>query len=300
MEKVAMMIRARRLFKDVSDLPTIPAIVSKVVALLDSQGGDPDEIADLILSDQVLAARVVRVVNSPLYRTNSPIISVKRALLFLGFSSVREMILTSYFVDAFKHKEQPFDMKAFWMHSFSVGAISGRIARLADYPDIEKAHLVGILHDIGKVFLGHYRKDEYACMLDGIRNTSSTTHEAEYGFFGTTHSEVGLCLAQRWNFPAAYCDVISCHHSSEMAKHDPLLTAVVSLADFYCLSHGSSDSVAQASIPGVSEENAWNAIRRLAAAPPPSSLEHFLSNLDDEYEAVEHEVSQLFNTMTAN
>lgn len=299
MEKVTMMINARRLFKDISDLPTIPAIVSKVVTMLDNQEANPDDIADLILSDQVLAARVIRVVNSPLYRTNNPIVSVKRALLFIGFKSVREMILTSYFVDGFKQKEQPFDMKMFWMHSFSVGAISRRVAHLVNYHDVEKAYLVGILHDIGKVFLGHYCKDEYGHMLNSIKNTSYTTYEAEYEFFGTTHSEVGLCLAQRWNFPPVYCDVISYHHSSEMATEDPLLTAIVALADFYCLSHGDTDCVAQASIPGRSEENAWKLFKDLVPDSLPSSLEHFLSDLDGEYETISQEVNILFDTMTA-
>ncbi len=293
-----MMINARKLFKDISDLPTIPAIVSKVVSMLDNQDANPDEIADLILSDQVLAARVIRVVNSPLYRTTNQISSVKRALLFIGFKSVREMILTSYFVEGFKQKDQPFDMKMFWMHSFSVGAISRRIARIVDFPDIEKAYLVGILHDIGKVFLGHYCKEGYGRMLASIRNTSYTTYEAEYEFFGTTHCEVGLCLAQRWNFPSVYCDVISYHHSSEMATEDPLLTAIVALADFYCLSHVTADSVAQASIPGRSEENAWNVFKQLATEKLPLSLEHFLSELDEEFETIKQEVDILFDTMT--
>ncbi len=298
MEKVSMMINARKLFKDISDLPTIPAIVSRVVTMLDNSESNPDEIADLMLSDQVLAARVIRVVNSPLYRTTNRITSVKRALLFIGFKSVREMILTSYFVDAFGQKDQPFDMKMFWMHSFTVGAISRRIARMVDYNDIEKAYLVGILHDIGKVFLGHYCKEEYGQMLDSIRNTSYTTFEAEYEFFHTTHCEVGLCLAQRWNFPSAYCDVISYHHTSEMATEDPLLTSIVSLADFYCLSHEAADSVAQASIPGRSEENAWKVFKQLAKESLPSSLEHFLSDLDEEHESINNEVNILFNTMT--
>ena len=167
------------------------------------------------------------------------------------------------------------------------------------YPDVEKAYLVGILHDIGKVFLGHYCKEMYGQMLTSIRNTSFTTYDAEYEFFGTTHCEVGLCLAQRWNFPSTYCDVISYHHSSERATEDPLLTAIVSLADFYCLSHGTADSVAQASIPGVSEENAWKVFKQLASDQLTPSLEHFLSDLDEEYETISQEVELLFNTMTA-
>jgi putative nucleotidyltransferase with HDIG domain len=298
-EKVAMMIEARRLFKDVSDLPTIPAIVSKVVAMLDDHDADPDTVADLILSDQVLAARVIKVVNSPLYRTNNPIPSVKRALLFLGFNSVREMILTSYFVNSFKQKKQPFDMKIFWMHSFCVGAMARHVARLTDYPDVEKAYMVGILHDIGKVFLGHYCTDLYGQMLTSISNTSYTTYEAEFEFFETTHCEVGLCLAQRWNFPSVYCDVISYHHDSEKATEDTFLTAIVALADFYCLSHGAFGSVAQASIPGNSEDHAWEILRTSTTDPLPSSLEHFLSWLDEEYVVISREADQLFNTMTS-
>jgi len=293
-----MMIKARRLFKDTTDLPTLPAIVSKVVSMLDDPEASPDDIADLMLSDQVLAARVIRVVNSPLYRTSSAIMSVKRALIFLGFKSVREMILTSYFVDGFKNKNQPFDMKMFWINSFSAGAISRHIADQVDYPDIEKAYLVGILHDIGKVFLGHYFKDEYGQMLTSIKNTSFTTYEAEYEFFGTTHCEVGLCLAQRWNFPSVYSDIISYHHAPEMATEDPLLTSIVALADFYCLSHVSSGCFAQASIPGLAEENAWKIFTQLVPKPPASSLEHFLSYLDEEYEVISREVDLLFNTMT--
>lgn len=296
-----MMVNARKLFKDISDLPTIPAIVSKVVMLLDDEDSKPDDIADLILSDQVLAARVIRVINSPLYRTANTITSVKRALLYLGFKSVREMILTSYFIDSFKQKDQPFDMKSFWVHSFSVGAISRRIAAMVDYQDIEKAYLVGIVHDIGKVFLGHYCKEQYGQMLESIRNTSHTTYDAELTYFGTTHSEVGLCLAQRWNFPPDYCDIISNHHVSQMATEDPLLTAIISLADFYCLSHVTADSVAQASIPGASEENAWSMLVDLGAfvsQDGADSLEHFLSELDEEYSSVCTEVDLLFNTMT--
>lgn len=294
-----MMIAARKLFKDVSDLPTIPAIVSRVISQLDSQESDPDEIADLILSDVVLAARVIRVVNSPLYHAGSQITSVKRALLYLGFKSVREMILTSYFIDGFKDKEQPFDMKLFWMHSFSVGAISRRIAAMVGYGDVEKAYLVGIVHDIGKVFLGHYQKEAYGEMLTSISGTSYTTYEAEREFFGTSHCEVGLCLAQRWNFPTVFCDVISYHHASEMATEDPLLTSIVALADFFCLVYNASSSIAQASAAGRSEENAWNVLKQLSSKPLAADLEGFFADLSADFEDISAEVNLLFNTMTS-
>ena len=52
MNKVGMMVTARKLMRDVSDLPTIPGIVSQVISLLDNPDSSPDKIADLILSDK--------------------------------------------------------------------------------------------------------------------------------------------------------------------------------------------------------------------------------------------------------
>ena len=292
-----MMIKARRLVKDVDDLPAIPAIVSKVVSMLDDVDADSDAIADLMLSDQVLAARVIRVVNSPLYRPNSEITSVKRALLFLGFKSVREMILTSYFVGAFKGRKESFDIKLFWMHSFNVGAISKCMAGMVGYRDAEKANLVGIIHDIGKVFLGHYFKDEYGDMLAMISGKPYTTYEAEVEVFGTSHCEVGLCLAQRWNFPPVYCDIISYHHTSELATEDPLLTAIVSLADYYSLASTPASGVAQATTPGRSEDNAWKILKQLSNKPLPVDLEGFLVELTNELGKSSREAEILFHSM---
>lgn len=294
-----MMIAARKLVRDISDLPTIPTIVSKVVSMLDNQDSEPDEVADLILSDQVLAARVIRIVNSPLYRPSSEITSVKRALLYIGFRSVREMILTSCFIEGFREKEQPFDMKIFWTHSFTVGALSRHIAGQVGYGDSEKAYLVGIIHDIGKVFLGHYRKNEYGQLLTSIKGTSYTTHEAEIEFFGTTHCEVGLCLAQRWNFPPAYCDVVSYHHATELATEDPLLTAIVNLADFFAITRPNASSIAQASSNGKSEDNAWSILKQLSSRPLPGDLTAFLASLETSYEQIQHEVGQLYSNMVA-
>ena len=299
MDKVSMMIKARKLVKDCDDLPAIPAVVSKVVSMLEDVDSNSDAIADLILSDQVLAARVIRIVNSPLYRSSSEITSVKRALLFLGFKSVREMLLTSYFVGAFKGREEPFDIKTFWLHSFSVGVISQRIAGMVGFRDSEKANLVGIIHDIGKVFLGHYFKDEYGGMLEMISGKPYTTYEAEVEVFGTSHCEVGLCLAQRWNFPPAYCDIISYHHSSESATEDPLLTAIVSLADFYSLASTPASGVAQAHSPGRSEENAWHVLKQLSSKPLAPDLDGFLLSLRAEFEKAPREADILYHSMVS-
>jgi len=301
-EKAGMIITARRLMREVSDLPGIPGIVSQVISLLDNPDSNPDEIADLILSDQVLAARVIRVVNSPLFRGMAEITSVKRALMHIGFKGIRDLILTRYFVDAFEDREQPFDITTFWLHSFNVGAVGRRIAGLVGYRDLEKAYLAGIVHDIGKVFLGHYLRKEYGEMLAGMQGHHQRVYAAEEEFFGTTHAEVGLCLAQRWNFPAEYCDIISYHHSSGQASADPLLTAIVSLADFFCQSHDTASGEPNQLVgqPDSSEENAWQLLSQRSRRPQDKDLASFFATLSAGYAGIAAEVELLFQVLTRN
>lgn len=274
-----MMITARKMVKQVDDLPAIPAIVANVTKLLNDPTTEPDVIADCILSDQVLAARVIRVVNSPLYGHGNEINSVKRALLYIGFNKVHEMILTDSFIDSFRDKKPSFDIASFWKHSFDVGEIAQQIAIKAGYHDREKAYMVGIIHDIGKVFLGYYHREKYAEMLAYIMDKPYTTYEIESEIFGTSHCEVGLCLAQRWNFPPSYCDSISYHHTSELATVDPLLTAIITLADYFSLTHATINGMAKTVTPGRSEENAWAVLKQLSAKPIKEDMNSFMDLL---------------------
>lgn len=295
-DKASMMVKARRLVKGVSELPTIPVLISRIVSMLDSQEADPDEIANLMLSEPVLTARIIRIVNSPLYRSSNEITSIKRALLYMGFRSMREIILASYFINAFQGK-QAFAIKTFWVHSFSVGAVARRIAAMVKYPDLEKACLVAIVHDIGKVFMGHYLFDDYARLVAEISGTARSTHQAELEFFGTTHCEIGLCLAQSWNFPPAYCEIISHHHSCQMATEDSLLAAIVNLADYACLLHTANNGIAQPGPLGASEQHAWQVLNQQPVQLPEQDFSAFMKSLDNTFEEIDREVRHMLISM---
>ena len=60
-----MMERAEILVGAVDDLPTIPIVATKVLQLLDDPDVSVEEIADLMLTDQVMTARIMKLLNSP-------------------------------------------------------------------------------------------------------------------------------------------------------------------------------------------------------------------------------------------
>ena len=296
MDRNLMMERAEILVGAVDDLPTIPVVATQVIQMLDNPDVSVEEIADLMLSDQVMTARVMKLINSPVYKPAQEITSLKRALVYLGLRHIRELALTTSVINAFDADSGAIELNAFWEHSFGVGMVSKVIARKVGYQDLEKAYISGIIHDLGEVFLSNYLREPFQEVLDKIKNHPIKLVDAEAEMLGTTHCEIGLCIARRWNFPDVYCEVISCHHHPAEATIDPVLCAIVNLADLFCtvreLNYGDRQWVSF----NLNEEEAWTILKKESPALAQLDEERFCYELDDAVPDVKELVASIFNS----
>jgi putative nucleotidyltransferase with HDIG domain len=285
--------RALEMVESFVDLPTIPQVAIRVIALLDKPGVELDEVVDMILADQVLAARVIKIVNSPLNKPSNEIRSVKQALIYMGFRHIREIAFTCSFVDVFEGRDGIIDIKSFWEHSFGVGVVSKIIAQRMHYHDTEKAYLAGIVHDIGEVFLSFYRQEAFQALLDSVQGQPFRMVEKEAEFLGTSHTEVGLCIASKWNFPKDYCEVVAQHHAPEEAVLDPTLCAIVNIADLFCsvcqLSYGHSWISFN-----LAEEKAWSILKEYAPNLAELDVVRFCYELEDRVPEIQDMVKSIF------
>jgi len=292
MDRTAMIEKARQLVEHIDDLPTIPAIATRILTLLDRPDVELEEIADLMLSDQVMTARVLKLINSPVYKPAHEITSLKRALIHLGLKHIREVVLTTSLIKAFSVKTGALDVSTFWEHSFGVGMVSKIIAEKIGYPDLDKAYISGIVVDLGEVFLSSYLRDEFKLVQDSIKGKPVRMVEAEELHLGTTHCEIGLCMARKWNFPEAYCEVIAYHHHPADATTDQVLCAIVNLADLFW-------SVRELDYCGwvsfkLRDEPAWNILNSLSGKLGEMDEERFRYELDDAITSVKELVASIF------
>jgi len=296
-ENNGKLAKAQQMVKGIHELPTIPEIATRVLDMFDRPDVELEELAETILVDQVMASRVIKIVNSPFFKPMHEIKSLKRALIYLGFRQIRHIALTCSIIDAFDGKSGVFDVKTFWEHSFGVGVVSKIIAQRIRYPEIEKAYIVGIVHDIGEVFLSYYMKDLFQQVVDELQGTTQSFVETEERILGTTHCELGYCLAKNWNFPNDYCDVIANHHLPERATIDPTLSAIVNLADLFCsvrhLDYGGREWVSFR----LSEEPSWKILKDFAPNFVDLDVERFCYELDERVPEVQDLVDSLFEGM---
>lgn len=229
---------AQNIMKTFKVLPTVPAAASRAIQLLNEPEVDMGEVADILLSDQVMAARIIRIVNSPLYKLLQEIDSVRKALIYLGPQRVFEIILTSCFLELTDSSSRsPLKMQYCWEHAFGVGLIARKLASYSPTLQGDQAYVAGILHDIGEVILSQQRRDEFTRVLVLSRERDIDLYQAEIEVFGTSHAEVGGLLAEQWRFPEAFIDVIRHHHDKPADTMTPL-THLIHIADLICLNVG--------------------------------------------------------------
>ena len=221
----ADVIRSR--LKRVKTLRTLPGVVRKLCLLVEAEHMSSQEIARMISKDQVMTARLLRLVNSSFYGFPNRISTVTQALVILGFSVVKGLMLSASIVDAMRAS-----MTGLWEHSLGCSMAAGMIARKIGEKDPEEAQVAGLLHDLGKVVVATDFEKEYAEILELIDSKGLSFYEAEKQVLsGISHIEIADFLCEEWNIPKALREAIRCHHHPGRATYNPRGAAIVHLAD---------------------------------------------------------------------
>jgi putative nucleotidyltransferase with HDIG domain len=160
--------------------------------------------------------------------------------MYLGFQTVRNMVLSSTIDQVLKGYDLSmynYERGGLGKHSFATAVASQVISKQLRPGLRDTAFTAGLLHDVGKIILGKYIQDHKNDLL-ALSESEIVTREAEKGFFGADHAEVGARIADNWNFPQELTLAIGFHHKPEDAKGRPLLAVIVCLADNICLRLG--------------------------------------------------------------
>ncbi len=225
--------RVKRITDSLISLPTLPTVIAKMLELVDNPKTSASSLSNLIMRDQVLTARILKLANSSFYAFPRQISTVKLALVVLGFENVKEMALSLSVLNTFKgENSEHFDTSLFWQHSVSVGACTRMLARETCYRLAGEAFVAGLLHDIGKIVMNQYLPKEFSAIQSRIFEAGQTTEAAEMAVLGVTHAEVGAWLAERWNLPVILVDAIRWHQHPELCPRNPELPLLVYLGDF--------------------------------------------------------------------
>jgi putative nucleotidyltransferase with HDIG domain len=224
---------ARKFIRSIDNLPTLPSVVARVSEIIDSPNASAADINKVIRQDIALSARILKLVNSSFYGFPRRISSITHAVVILGFNTVRNVALSAFVLDAFGGKDLPFGHREFWIHSLGVGVSANAIAKSRGVEDAEDAFIAGLLHDVGKIVLHQFARNDFAKSLEKVKESDCLLVEAEREVLGMSHAEVGSMLLDAWHLPPRIVEAVSYHHTPDTAAQAKDLAAVVHMADIF-------------------------------------------------------------------
>jgi len=220
--------------------PELPSAIIELSHMLRDPSTNIRRVVELISTDPVLSARVLRVVNSAAYGP-SRVTSLQQAVVLLGFNNIWLLVtqmLASSAVRPFAQLQDE-DMKGLWRHAAAVSVCAKHLLFNTGLATSEIAPTVftcSLLHDVGKFLLrglggpqGENEEDVADCSMFSVLG--------EEKFYGIDHCRMGYLLSTYWKLPELICTTIGYHHHPsfanwhEIPKHARRTVAFVAISD---------------------------------------------------------------------
>jgi len=229
----------QKILQSVSDLPPMPQTVFKVREIIANPESSFKELADILETDQAVAAKVLKIANSPYYGLSGKVSSIQHASIVLGHKTLGELMTMAGTSGLLANQLEGYGLEAgdLWRHSMGVAFGSKIIATQKEASLAEDAFTAGLLHDTGKLILDRYvfeRKEAFAeFMADGEQSFL----KAEKQILGFEHSEIASEACKSWQVPEALSAAIRYHHYPSQSQGDKL-AYIVHVADAMAMMAG--------------------------------------------------------------
>jgi HD-like signal output (HDOD) protein/CheY-like chemotaxis protein len=267
----------RALLARMVNLPAVPSLYARVMRELRSDDPSIDAVGKLIAQDPALTAKMLQMVNSPVFALGRPIGEAVDAVTFLGAERTKALILmASLSLHGSLTPCEGFSQESFWQHSLTVATL-GRLLALKELKDATLADTcftAGLLHDIGKLLFASNLPHEYSGVIASAKACGISLDEAERAAFGVTHGQLGASLLGTWGLPMAVLEAIAWHEdpaSAEVAGYSAVTVVhIANVLEYEKRGAGELDRAphfAQAYLEGLSLQDRLNRWRSLCGCP---------------------------------
>jgi HD-like signal output (HDOD) protein len=175
-------------------LPTLPEVALRVRETAEDPNASIQDLTKVIGNDAALTARIIKVVNSPLLRTNKEITDLQMAISRLGINYTSNLATGLAMEQMFQATSDVVDrkMREVWNKSTEIAGICHVLCRHYTRLMPDQATLAGLVHQIGVLPILTYAEDHNELLADSI----SLNHVIE-----RIHPLIGDRILRAWEFP---------------------------------------------------------------------------------------------------
>lgn len=212
---------------------SIPREVLKLRQLLAAQEfPNPQEMANIIGQNAILAGEIVQAANLPSMHGNNfrVIHTIHDAIDILGIRRLRNLVTAISLKLGMENFGHPQLMK----HSVRVAEACAEIAKATTITTGDEAYLLGLFHNIGAIMMTKL-DSHYETIFAKSLSSPFSSNSAELETYRTSHGLVGVLVAEEWELDTPFKKTMILHHEPnlETIRNAELkkLVALVQLAN---------------------------------------------------------------------
>jgi putative nucleotidyltransferase with HDIG domain len=197
------------------------------------------QIEEILRHDPGLTANVLRLANSAYFGIPFKIGSIRQAVILLGLKRLIQMVIAAC-VSAIMDKSVPgYDLPPgeLWRHSIAASVAAEGLVKVLKVEAAEEIFTAALLHDVGKLVLGDFVKDEFKQIETAVAQGISF-EMAEKIVLGTNHADVGARILTKWLLPSEIVNAVQLHHAPEESEQPGSMLDIVHVANFISMMIG--------------------------------------------------------------
>ncbi len=202
------------------DLPVLPLVVARLMALSPSSEDYFDDVLSLVESDPPFAARVIQAANSSKSAPLEPIRDLRQALARMGARLIGELVTAVAVTRVFVPRTD--SQRALWSHALDVALIARELAHRLGVENarLDAVYLGGLLHDLGRFVMFDGSPEELGAIEEHGWSSPNELIEAERELCGYDHAELGWLACRHWGFPDEVATIVRDHHLDEFPAEE--------------------------------------------------------------------------------
>ena len=224
--------------QDDQGFPALSGTISEINQIVASESESTGKLTKTILQDFALTNKLLRLVNTVSYgQFGGKINTISKAVVILGFETVRNVAMTLILVEFLQNKSQATQLRDEVLSSFFAGLVAMKLSYGRNVKDAEEAMICAIFHNLGKLLVTFYFFEDSqkiaSLMAEGLSETQSSQK-----VLGISYNDLGIGIAKHWNFPERLqigMQKVSSEKVKKPRNELDHLTVTVNLANELCL-----------------------------------------------------------------
>ena len=205
---------------EAAELFVLPDTVTSLKKLLDDEQSTVDDIAAMIAFDPTLAAQLLKLANSAMYKFPNRIETISKAIQIIGTKSLYDLAVSYGVAKTFATiNSSVIDLDKFWEQSLSCALLAKHLAEKKRIKEPEKVFVAGLLHNIGELAMVQTHPEMASQCAAITKNT--TPRVMQQTLCGFTFAQLSSEIMKAWDLPISLIELVQgIHHKLFEAESD--------------------------------------------------------------------------------